>query len=438
MPSMGDILFVLIMQFLLFTAPNLLFGDGSTGWHLVSGAYVLEQGTVPRHDLISYTFPNAPWVAYEWLSDLLTAGFEKLGGLNAVAVYFAALFATVNLLLYNRCRRTGCHFALVIFLVLAGAIASSMHWLARPHIFTQLGVFIFSTTLEDFHRQNIGAKRLLITLPLVMLLWVNSHPAFLLGIVLLIIYLFSEAVLLALSAAESRAETMHRFKMLCGALGLTAIASLINPYGPALYSYIIEYLKGARILAETIEYQSPIFHGGLQPICLEIIFAALIVSLSISGKRPSLPLLLTVLAFGHLALSAVRSIPLFVIVTLPLIAEGLANQKLPIAQPAGLFGKLSDTWRSVGETVNQIEFTCRMHLLPALVTVALLVITCMRMPTVSSGFDPQSMPTSTLDYIVTKKLPETSGFSFDNWGGYIRYKSGIRVMARNSIWTMGL
>src|SRR5262249_7633043 len=100
LPDFGDFFFLLVLNFLLFSNPSFLFSDGSTGWHLVTGRFILDNHVIPHQDLISYTFPGAPWVAYEWLFDLFAAFMERLAGLNGLAVAVSSLIALVILLLY--------------------------------------------------------------------------------------------------------------------------------------------------------------------------------------------------------------------------------------------------------------------------------------------------------------------------------------------------
>ena len=73
LPDLGDVLFVLIVGLLLFSRPAYLFSDGSTGWHLVVGRWVLQHGDVPRADFLSYTAAGTPWVAFEWLAEVVLA-----------------------------------------------------------------------------------------------------------------------------------------------------------------------------------------------------------------------------------------------------------------------------------------------------------------------------------------------------------------------------
>src|SRR5262249_26242989 len=150
LPDLADIIFLLILQLVLYLKPDFVFSDGSTGWHLVSGNFILDQHSIPHTDLFSYTFPGKTWVAYEWLSDLIMAALTRIGGLNLLAVVVSCAIALLFSLLYLECRRNGCHFFLAVVLCVLGAIVSSVHWLARPILFVFFGVYIFATTLEKF------------------------------------------------------------------------------------------------------------------------------------------------------------------------------------------------------------------------------------------------------------------------------------------------
>ena len=50
-----------------------VFIDGDTNWHVAAGRWILEHGRVPGVDPFSYTYAGKPWVAHEWLSEVLMA-----------------------------------------------------------------------------------------------------------------------------------------------------------------------------------------------------------------------------------------------------------------------------------------------------------------------------------------------------------------------------
>lgn len=438
MPSLGDILFIGILTLLCFMLPNFLLGDGSTGWHLAIGHYILDHLQLPQYDLISYTFSNKASVNYEWLFDLLIAFLDRVGGIRLVALISATAIAWLSLLLYDNCRRTGCHYMLVLTLCVLSVPVMAIHWLVRPHLITFFGVLIFTSSLDAFYKQRIGAKKLWAYLGLTMLAWVNCHPAFLMGLAILSIYLISELVIAFVSDGEAHHNALSRVRIIATALGITGIATLINPYGPHLYQYIASYLQQSKVIAATDEFMSPVFHGAIQPSCLELLYFSLIVGLAMASQKVLLPRLLVVLAYAHLALAGTRNMPLFVLVALPFIAELLAS-----AKPFSLLGsakiepnvfcrKLTDFYQSSGKLVNDMETKCNKHALP-IATVLVLVLSCLNggkafgVELIQSTFDPANKPENTLKCIRENKLKPEQGFTYDNWGGYIRYKTGMRV-----------
>lgn len=491
MPSIGDILFILILQLLFVCLPNFIFGDGSTGWHLLTGHYILDRHQIPRTDLVSYTFPDKAWVAYEWLFDLFIAGLDKIGGLRLVAVACCSAIAYLFLLIYNDCRRRGCHFMLALSLCTIGALVSAIHWLARPHLVTFFGVFIYTRFLRDFAENTVSAKKLLIILALTMLVWVNCHPAFLMGPVIIGIYLAADLFsALVLAPCEAKTESLARAKVYALALAVCLGVTFINPYGLNLYTYIVEYLHQSVVLAENDEFGSPVFHGQLQSILLEFLYFLIAVGLAVSKKGAGLGTFLTVMAYTHLSLSARRNMPLFVIVSLPFIATLFSKiefwelmslsvfkravrpstkstsdsssstdlktqaQNLPdpesVKQEPGLEERASEQnraqdlkpdkwlaplarlWISTGETIDALEFQCTRHALPALAVIVLALSSlnngkAIGLELVTSKFDPRTKPSSTLDYIKEHGLAKKRGFNYDNWGGYIAYKTGARV-----------
>lgn len=444
LPDVGDILFIFIVQVPLFLLPNFIFGDGSTGWHLVTGNYIIENfpklgfpGAIPRTDLMSYTFPDKAWVAYEWLSDVLMALLVKAGGLNLLAVAVSAAIGFLFILLYDRMRREGCHFLFAVFLCLVGAIVSSIHWLVRPHLFTFFGLFIFATKLEDFYRGTISGARLALWLTLTMMVWVNCHPAFVIGIVTLFIYLSSTTFAAFFSeAGAQRNEFLGKAKWMAVTLALLPVAALVNPYGYHLFEYIVHYLKGSAVLAATDEFLSPVFHYALQPTCLELLFLFFVAGLVVTRAPLTFPRFLLCLAFAHLSLNAVRNMPLFAIISLPAIGQLYSSFAFKKITLAPFWIRLKDNLRSVNDGFTENEERCKMHLLPIGFTLLMAYAALnggqlFGSPWLTAGFGAETKPTDTLTYLRkqfdNKVLTPEGGINYDNWGGYLRWKLGERV-----------
>lgn len=434
LPDVGDFIFFFILDLLLVVLPNQLFADGSTGWHLVTGDYILDHAAVPHKDLISYTFADKGWVAYEWLFDLMAAGITRAGGLNLLAVILTCLIGFIFLYVYDRCRKNGCGIAASAFLTVTAALVAAMHWLARPHLVTYLGLIVFTLVLDRFYKSTMDTKTMIVTLCLTTLIWANCHPAFPLGLVVAGVYLFVTVCQTRLLADEKERRAAFK-KALAFALAMLACAttSLINPYGLELHGYILEYLRGQDILKATDEYMSPVFHGGLHATCLEILFIALVAGLALSRERLGKPALLLTMLFAHASLTSVRNMPLFAILITPFIAL-LWSRTILTKEPNR---EEPDTAGATGIKRVLMEFEeqealCKMHLAPLGATIALIVValaggSVFGKTVVSSGFDPKSLPVETLDYVRDNGLVDKPGLNYDNWGGYLCYKLGHRV-----------
>ncbi len=427
LPDLGDFLFLFVIWSTLFALRDRLYSDGSTGWHLVSGDYVLKSGSVAHVDLISNTFADKAWVSYEWLFDLVIALITNKGGLSLLAVVISVALGYLFLSIYERARREGSGAIVAVAIVMLAILISLSHTLARPHLVTFWAVWIFSTDLEDFVRDRISMRRLSITLTLIMLVWVNCHPAFALGILIAGIHAASQVVLWSFGRLPEE-RRRHRAKAqlllaLCVGLGLITI---VNPYGLELHRYIFQYWSEG-VHTHTSEFMSPVFKGNMHSTCLELMFFVLAAGLALARTQISAGGFLTCLVLAHFALAAVRSMPIFAIVAAPYLA-GLFPASGTTAKVAGtVFGAAA----AVYSRFNDLEGRCKRHLIPLACSILLLMFSCFFQPiyekNMTSKFDPVRLPTGTLTYIKNNNLDLKHGLNYDNWGGYLRYSLGKRV-----------
>jgi hypothetical protein len=288
-----------------------LLGDGDTGWHIRTGQYILERHQVPTQDLFSFSRPGAPWFAWEWLSDVTYALAFQIAGLKAVVLLSGtviALFATV-VLRYTLWRGANGLVAAATTMLAVGA--SSMHFLARPHLFTLLLLPCFLWLLEADRRRP---ARWLWALVPGTALWTNLHGGF-------VIFLACVALLLAACAIEAalgrpRWPEIRRYSAL---LAGCSLASLANPYGIQLHIHIFNYLRDDWIKNIVQEFQAPTFRSEGQLQFEALLLAGLIAS-GFMLRRGLLAEALWVVFLAHSSLISVRHAPLYATVAAPLIA----------------------------------------------------------------------------------------------------------------------
>jgi hypothetical protein len=285
-------------------------------WHLRTGELIARSGSVPTMDPFSYTAFGSSWVAHEWLWELAIYWIYQQGG-YVLAVLVSALIVTLTyMILYRLLRRLGANEILSGALVLWAAVLALPCIGVRPRELTHLFFALYLSCLLLYRAQR---ARHLWPLPLVMALWVNLHGAFVLGLVLLALFIAGETLERLLAR-----EGVPRRLLAVGAA--TVAAAIINPQGPQrlLYPFGYYLAKQNPSLGIVTEFQSPNFH---QPMSL--LFAAGIVLLMLlglrRGRRQVVEGLLAVF-FTLQGLVSVRQVSVCALVMAPVLAAVLCER----------------------------------------------------------------------------------------------------------------
>jgi tetratricopeptide (TPR) repeat protein len=226
-------LFVLVLAY-AFVAGLRTVADFDVGWLLAMGRYLATHHQVPRTDFLSYTAYGAPWIYPSFGGALLylayaAAGFAALSWINAVAC------AGVVAISVGRPRLLTC--ALAILAVPSIVLRTA----PRAELFTTLFFAAFLALLLQ-HRRTANAALWL--LPLIMVAWVNAHPGFAAGLVLLLG--FAALDLLEFSFSR-RLEALTRLKTTAPWTALTILATLVNPWGFRVYQGLLAQQNVTRV-----------------------------------------------------------------------------------------------------------------------------------------------------------------------------------------------
>jgi len=421
MPSGADLFFLGILGVLACTPLAVrLLGDAGIGWHIRTGQLIWATYSVPRVDSFSSTMSGHPWFAWEWMYDLLVGFLATRLGLDGVVWLTAVTIATVFAGLFSLLIRRGTHLLVAMTLVLLAVAASMIHFLARPHVFTWLFTLAFFWILDSSEREGYSEPReaghALWLYPLLMLVWVNLHGGFLIGFVLLGIFLLGAAWTWFRSKKmriEELAENLaarRQVRTLAGVFLLSLAASVANPYGWKLHIHIYRYLSNRFLMDHIDEFRSPNFHGIAQK-CFLILLLVTSAVVMVRGRALRMSHALTVLFAVYAGLYASRNIPvssiLLVLVVGPLVPEAGRAQSF--------FGRMST-----------IEVCLRGHVWPVLAALLTLVIAVNggRLGStvwMDAHFDSKRMPVAAANYLESHHLQE-SVLSVDYWGGYLIYR----------------
>jgi hypothetical protein len=294
--------------------------DPDVWWHLKTGQYIAEHRSVPHTDPFSYTRAGKPWVAHEWLSELLVYELQRTTGWAGLILFFAAVLTAAFSLLFLRC---GPATYVAGVATLAAAWATVPLWGVRPQV---LSLLLTSLWLLILDRSERNPRLLWWTLPLT-LLWVNLHAGFAAGLALSALYLAGEGIEHALGRSRQSPSALRIAAMI---LLLDLLIVPLNPNGLRMFSYPIETLRSPAMQKYIAEWASPDFHHpGYWPFMLVLLAAFATLSWSRLALRPRDLLLLLVSLYA--ALVSIRLIPLFVLIAGPLVATRLGSWPKPSA-----------------------------------------------------------------------------------------------------------
>lgn len=325
-----------------------------TWWSMVAGRWIVEHGSVPSVDTLSYTFAGKPWFNQEWLAQVIFYElYRHLGGASVALLKIALVVATLGLAAWVAARRSGS-------LALGVATACAAAFLCRPmlDIRAQLFTFLLSLVmLAVIHAYRRGAPAaVLALLPLTIALWVNLHYGFIFGVGMCFLYGGCETAKALIGVAD--AMPRRRLVPLIAAAGLALLASLANPQGLHSLTFpftiigregawreeIVEWMPPALFASEPF---SPFLFGPW----LLVQAAAFVLVLALAPRRidPSDTLLVAVTT--AMALTSRRFIPLAALLSVPFLARNLALVGERVALP------LSTRVRAVAAAVLAVVAT---------------------------------------------------------------------------------
>ena len=416
LPGLQTIFWIALFIAAVSKGPAMMNIDGDLGRHITIGNYILDTRSIPTADVFSHTMAGEPLTPHEWLSQVLFALADRLMGLDGVvlltALVIAASFGVTLTLVIQR--SGSLLIGLVITLLAAGA--ASLHWLTRPHIFTFL---LLACWLKLLFSIQEGKPWRWIWMPLIMLLWVNLHGAFIAGFAVWLLILAGMGWEWWVEGQPgNRYKPILKDLLFGGAASL--LASLINPSGIHLWETSLGYVRNEYLVGHTAEYLSPDFHHSSTWMFL-ILIALLIGLFGLVGKRRRAEDLFLSVAWMGMSLVSARNIPLFAIVAAPTLAVCSAELA---GSHIGRFSWLQK-FSNLDQRLMQTERLLRGWVWPAaaVLLVGLLLSNGTRLDAfrVGNRFDPDVFPVKAVDWLQSN--PQSgNGLNYFPWGGYLLYR----------------
>ncbi len=418
LPSFENILWIAAFFGVLIRGRQMINADGDFILHLNLGKYILTTGKIPLQDVFSHTLPGKPVIQHEWLSAVIFEGIRRVLGLEGVIFLFALLISTTIYLVFKHLQRKSQTLLPVLLVGILTLINSMGHWLARPHIFTFLLLTLWLIMLDQFRAGKI--KRWWV-FPALMLLWVNLHGGFIIGFIVWFIYGFGLAWDILFNRIELEEKLMPKFWRYYLLGGCSSfIVSLINPSGFTLWAKVLGHV-GSRYLADiTHEFQSPNFHDvTFWPFLFTI--ALLVIALGLGKKRAKPEFLFNAAAWLMLGLYSMRNIPLFAIVSAPLLASALEELLLNTSPDI----KFSAWIKGLDNRLQVLDRQLKGTFWPLFSTIIVIISLAVGIKFDIEGqgyaLDPKVFPIHAVDWLEDNPQ-EGEMFNYFTWGGYLEYR----------------
>ncbi len=298
--------------------------DADIFWHLAAGREMVTHGRFLYTDPFSFTVPSPRWIDLHWLFQLLCYGLYHIGGLKALLFFkLAAVAATTGLL----CLTHRSKYYLTAAAFLSCLLVFAMRYLlcVRPLLITLLcmAAYVFL-----FERSTHTGKRalLLLCVPL-QILWTNSQGLYMIGLFIIAAY-WAESVTQWLCGRRGSPVFESALVVTCAA------SCLINPYGVNgillsfdLFSRIAPDVRNiySRTISENIPLLSLRGYDSIYRTVTVAVAAIACLLFILKGRKCRLSHIVLFAGFGYLAFGAVRNVPLFFVIIIPIIGSNLSD-----------------------------------------------------------------------------------------------------------------
>ncbi len=418
------VFFVLASAALLFLKNSFSYSDTDLGWHLRLGEDWLAGRQAAGVNQYNYTLSGQKWVDHEWFLNAAMAVIFRAGGFLSLHLVFLFVLILAAFLAWKRSYKlSGGDLSAAIssaFWLFFGLLASRPHLGIRLQEFTLLGLaYLFLL----FSNQR-SCRLYFWSLPFLFFLWANMHGGFVLGLALFaayIAYVFLSPLLQRIFRWQAFSwesfDPFYKWQLLL-VLIFSLAATLLNPYGLGLYSFLGTYFNTA-YMVYIREWQGqfifPLLYAQIIYLSLSVTAVLLIVwKKKDIVRRLSYWEAFLFLLFLALAIRSRRHFPIFVFVSLPFLAQAFND----------LFADFL-AWRPFKNKLLPL-------IAAAVFFLALLVYQVFNIPWRQDGlqdFCGRKYPCAAVDFL--KSRPDWSGLRLFNeydWGGYLLWAYPQRMI----------
>ena len=325
---------LILLTFILVFGLELHFKPANQDiWqHLKTGEYILKEKSIPKTDIYSYTAFGNEWVTHEWLIQTIFYFFYFKFGMVSLIFLKAVIITLTFFILFkliNKNKNSNLYLSLI--LIVFAAFITRYHSYTRPHIFSWLFIAVLLFLLQ---------KKLYAYIPLLTLIWANTHGSVLLGLAIIAVYLGEKIILkrqlitncinngtflmqFAILAKLTKVHKLMSFDIrLLYILIISFLTPLANPSTYKVFLLPLQLLKFSAYIKEWKPFPANSWWFIFYFMFVLITIISFIIAYK-SERKLRIAELAIFLLFAYLGFSSKRSLAVSVIVIAPILANKL-------------------------------------------------------------------------------------------------------------------
>lgn len=319
-------LLLLFAVFIILLTTFKISGDDDVFWHLATGRYIVETGTVPSTDIFGFVTQGQQWMPFEWGWDVLTYGLYNIGGYTTLSIFRTLIFLLIFYLFFVILRKFRVSYTIIFLFLTILAFGIIDRLTPRPHIISMLFFVLLLYIIIDYKYFKRNNYKILFFIPLLFLFWANMHMGIIAGVFLMGIFVLSEIIIYikphSFSSKEIVPLTRPELVRLILIFAASILVMFINPNSFATYIYAYDHTK-MKLLETINEWRSPFdamfAKGFVTNIYIFFLFGGLLI-LYYAFRKKDLFAALLFIGFAIYSVRAVRfTVDYLIIITIFLV-----------------------------------------------------------------------------------------------------------------------
>lgn len=388
----------------IFVMRIIQINDPDVFLHIRSGWWIIENRTIPAVDPFTIFAQGQRWVNHQWLAQvaIALAAAPAIGGLVSLSLIRALVIATSYWLVYRAARIRGATNGTALFCIFLGSLVTWTYSEPRPYLVTYLALAWMNLAWSAYKARG---SRAIYALPVVMLIWANSHGGATSGLLLLGAWVAGEMII------SARNKTMRPVWLLLALLLLTLLASFVSPHGWRIVLFPFKIVGQELLETRIFEWNAPAATFDFQLFWLYLALFGFVCLMRWRTLSPGDAIASA--GFIYMSLTARRHIPLMIYVTAPILAWQITELK---------------NWRLAGRKGRSLPPSFHQYVMPLVAALIVIfgVVWSMQMVAgryiaMGLGLNPWIHPKKAVDFIQSSPL-KPQLFNDYNSGGYLIYR----------------